>query len=107
MSSVQAAGMGDLAIWFGAVLGAVVVLAIALLVLRRKFRPGGGVRDEESAGFGMEQLESMLESGQISLEEFRVLRRLALGLDAGAACGDNAPSSAGGNDDDDSSAAGS
>ena len=97
---ILAAGVSGLVIWCVALLAAVAVLGVALLVIRRKYRPGSGDRPEP-AGFDIEQLESMLASGQISPEEFRVLRRSALGLDCGAGSGNNAPSSGGGDDDDD------
>lgn len=96
---VLAAGVGGLVIWCAALLAAVAVLGAALLAIRRRYRPGSGHRSEP-AGFDIEQLESMLAGGQISPEEFRFLRRSALGLDGGGGSGNNAPSSGGGDDDD-------
>jgi len=96
---VLAAGWAETVIWCASVLAAVFILGAALMVIRHKYRPQEG-RGEESAGFGIEQLESMVDDGQISRDEFRALRRAALGLDCGAGSDDNAPSSGGSDDDD-------
>jgi len=87
------------AVLYGAILlAAVLVLAGAWYWLRRRLR-GLGERDQPE-GFSLEDLEAMRSSGQISDEEFRRLRRGALGL-AGPAAGEGESGSSGGGETDD------
>jgi hypothetical protein len=80
----------------------VVFVAAGLLVMwtRKRYlaRPRQGA--ESGKGFGIEDLEAMLTSGRITKEEFRLLRRSALGLEASGASGDNSTSSPPPADDD-------
>ena len=80
-------------IWGVALVGGVVALGVVLLLLRRKYHPRYAVY-EHDAGFSMDRLERLCREGEISDEEFRRLRHVALGLDIPAAEKDNAPSSA-------------
>jgi hypothetical protein len=64
----------------GAVLLAIMAGGVALLWLRKRVRSTD--RDGGKA-FEIEQLEGLLRAGAISLEEYRRLRRAALGLDSG------------------------
>ena len=65
--------------------GVVLMLAIGTLglvvVLARRFFLLSG-RQLRKPGFSVESLQAMLQSGQISQEEFSQLRRIALGLDS-------------------------
>ena len=81
-----------------AIIGGLLVLAMVLVGgvllpwLRRRWRPS---RDGRSAaGFSIDRLEAMRRDGEISDEEFRVLRRSAMGLGVKAAKTDNCESSA-------------
>ena len=65
----------------------VVVAAIVLLYLRKRFDPAS-FRPEQT-GFTMEELEVLRRSGKICEEEFRSLRRSILGLDKAAGAEDN------------------
>ena len=93
-------------------IGAALIVAIFLIGLvlipwaRRRWHPAARREDGTRAeGFSLERLEQMRAAGEISDQEFRTLRRLALGLDAKAAktgdCASSAPARA---DDDDSGA---
>ena len=90
------------------VVGGVLMLAILLVGvlllpwLRRRYHPsaGGGQR-AQARGFSMEGLEAMRRSGQISEEEFRALRRAALGLAVGKGKTENSASSTPTSRDDD------
>ena len=64
---------------------------ILMRIRRRALRRDRAAR--EAAGFSIEALEAMRERGEIGPEEFKVLRRAALGLDAGREDDDNAASS--------------
>ena len=75
-----------------AVVAGVVVMGFVLLLLRRKYHPKYAA-DEDDTGFSMDRLERLRREGEISDEEFRRLRRVALGLDIPAAQADNASSS--------------
>jgi len=105
-SGMLLAAADDLA-WHLAV-GGVLILALVIggsvLVpwLRRRFHPSGRAgRGAPGAGFRIERLEAMRRDGEISEEEFRVLRRSALGLDRGVGkTQDSASSRPTGRDDD-------
>jgi hypothetical protein len=88
----------------GGVLILVLVIGGSVVVpwLRRRFHPSGRARQGAGgAGFTMDRLEAMRRGGEISEEEFRVLRRSALGLDRGAGkTQDSASSRPTGRDDD-------
>jgi len=66
---------------------AVVVGAVVMLARRRLLQ-----RHREPPGFSMERLAELRRTGQITDEEYSRLRRLILGLDAGAKRGDTPPS---------------
>lgn len=57
-----------------------VIVAAGAVVLWFRHRFLGTGAGEESAGFDLTSFEAMRASGKISDEEFRRLRRLALGL---------------------------
>lgn len=90
--------------WFirgGVILAALLVggLVIAPWV-RRRYHPSnvGGV--DAGSPFDIERLERMRRDGLITEEEFRLLRRAALGLDIKATKANNSTSSAPGGCDD-------
>lgn len=74
----------------------VVIVAVGVPLgrwLRREFHPSGWNRPRRHGAFSAEELESMRASGELSDEEFRALRRAAMGLDAKAPRRDNSASS--------------
>ena len=82
-------------IWGGAFLAALLIggLVIAPWV-RRRYHPSNVGGGDAGSPFDVERLERMRRDGLITEEEFRVLRRAALGLDMKAAKADNSASSA-------------
>ena len=84
---------------FGVVFAAIIALGVVVLILRRRFHPDA-VRPDEQAGFSLERLEALRAAGTIAEEEFKLLRRAALGLDNRAANCQNGSSSEGGDVDD-------
>jgi hypothetical protein len=87
-----------------AVGGALIAIffACGLLVkwLRKKYLAGPGRGPGTDKGFDILELESMLADGRISRDEFRLLRRVALGLEERPGKVDNSTSSTPpGNDD--------
>ena len=100
------AGTGDLTrhLAIGGLLILAMVVGGSVLIpwLRRQFHPSGRTRDETlDRGFTIGRLEAMRREGEISDEEFRVLRRSALGLDAGPGKTHNSASSSPAKRDDD------
>ena len=81
-------------LWGLALVAGVLALGFVLLVLRRKYHPQYAT-DKDAAGFSMDRLDRLHREGGISDEEFRHLRRVALGLDIPAAPVDNGSSSSG------------
>ena len=77
----------------------IVIGAVVIPWIKRRYA-GGEVSGPEQ-GFSIEHLQRMHDRGEISGEEFRRLRRAALGLDAETAKTDNSPSSWPSADDDD------
>lgn len=95
----------DLLLWH-VVLG-LVILALLLIVglvalqwVRRRYHPSNVGGLDGGSVFDIEGLERMRRAGLITEEEFRSLRRAALGLDIKAAKADNSTSSAPGGRDD-------
>lgn len=81
------ASRGDvlqLLMWGGIGIFAICVLFIALLVVRQKLLSPGDKGGDGRAGFSFEDLDRMHQSGRISLEEYRTLRRQATELYAPA-----------------------
>lgn len=81
----------EMVLWTAVVMGAMVALGAVTMWLRHRF-----TRMEDTArraSLSIDALERMRERGDISDEEFRVLRVTALGLDSGRAGSDNASSS--------------
>lgn len=76
----------DLAVYGGIVIGAILVLGVILVAMRRRF---GGEQPQGADDFSVEQVERLRRSGAISDEEFATLRRRALGLGAARAEDDN------------------
>ncbi|RPI62618.1 MAG: hypothetical protein EHM48_03805 [Planctomycetaceae bacterium] len=74
-------------VWLAGLLVVLTILGIALMKFRRKYLAKDAESDE--AGFSIESLEKMKKAGNISDEEFRRLRRAALGLDFPAGKTDN------------------
>ena len=81
--------------WTLVVMASIILLGIVLLVFRRMMVAHDDAVGQQ-AGFSIGALEAMRERGEIGPEEFKVLRRAALGLDGGGENEDNAPSSGGG-----------
>jgi len=84
-----------------------VILAVLLIVglvvvpwVRRRYHPSNVGGPDEGSPFDIGHLEQMRRDGLITDEEFRTLRRAALGLDIKAAKADNSASSAPGGRDD-------
>ena len=97
-------GVGSVLLWCAALTVAIVVFGVAVQVLRKKFHPGAQPPQEPKA-FSLEYLERMRDTGQISSEEFRRLRRTTFGLDPAGDEPHNASSSGGGKPDDEEQAA--
>jgi hypothetical protein len=100
-----ASGVGtavEIIIWGGVVIVAVLALGFVLMWVRRKYHPAGGAaRPRDEAGFTVDDLERLHASGQISREEFRRLRPVALGLEAASGpAGDSSSSGAVFSDDE-------
>ena len=81
--------------WMLAVMVTIFISGIILMRMRRRMVESDGAL-EKQAGFSIEALEEMRSRGEIGENEFKVLRRAALGLDAGDKDVDNAASSGGG-----------
>jgi hypothetical protein len=80
-----------------------VLLIVGLVVvpwIRRRYHPSNVDGLDGGSVFDIEGLERMRRAGLITEEEFRSLRRAALGLDRKAAKADNSTSSAPGGRDD-------
>jgi len=82
-----------------------VLLFIGVVVapwLRRKYHPSNIDASRGQSAFDIDRLERMRREGVITDEEFRLLRRAALGLDMPPAKEDNCTSSApiGGDDEE-------
>jgi hypothetical protein len=100
-----ASGVGtavEIIIWGGIVIAAVLLLGFVLMWVRRKYHPAGGAaRPRDEAGFTVDDLERLHASGQISREEFKRLRSVALGLGgASGPAGDSSSSVAVFSDDE-------
>ncbi len=96
-----------MAVWGGVLVGIAAVLGIGIVLARRrylKFR--GPVSEAKAKGFGIDQVGSLHDGGQISDEEFRILRKVALGLEDVVTKKDNSALSDISASDDDSSGTG-
>lgn len=77
-------------VWGAVLTGLVLALGIGVVLARRKYLESRALGSErEGTGFAMDKIESLHEGGQISDEEFRILRNVALGLDNGVEKEDN------------------
>ncbi|MFP4106792.1 MAG: hypothetical protein ACLFVU_11970 [Phycisphaerae bacterium] len=85
-------------IWGTVLILILVAASIFIAWLRRRWQYAQDVR--ESAGFDMEELQRLREKGELSPEEFRVLRRTVLGLDLDGQEGNNEGLNAGDDQDD-------
>jgi hypothetical protein len=72
--------LGDVLLWGCVLIAVVLALGFVLVVLRKKYHPASGGEQDGRRGFSIEGLEALRREGQISEEEFRRLRRAALGL---------------------------
>jgi hypothetical protein len=95
-------------VWWHIGMGVAVVLAILVVGglfipwVRRKFHPAGRRPDGSLVGgFSIDRIEAMRGAGEISDEEFRALRRAALGLGPAREESSNSPLSAPETPDDD------
>jgi hypothetical protein len=85
---MDSSDLGPLLGYGGALLAVALAGAVVVLLLRRRlFQPPG-----KPSEFTMEGLSELRAGGRISDEEFKRLRRLVLGLDAGDKKKHNAPS---------------
>jgi len=89
-----AAWDGEVFLWGGAAIVSLLLLGAGLIWLRRTCSSGAREGDDGGAGFSIGDLESLRASGLLSEDEFRRLRRVALGIDASEAACDNSCSSA-------------
>ncbi len=90
---VPAEGLRQLLIGAGLLAALLVIGLIIVPWIRRRYHGEGG--GSEGAIFDIERLEAMRRRGEMSDEEFRKLRRVALGLDAPGENADN-PTATGG-----------
>ena len=91
----------------GALIVAIVVIGLVVMpYVRRKYHPASQEGPRPAGGFDIEHLESMRRRGEISQEEFRALRRAALGLEDRPRKAADSPSSAPAACDDDEDAVG-
>ena len=94
--------------WYFVIGGSLLAVLLLLGVVvapwvRRKYHPSSIGGSHGQSAFDIDSLERMRSEGLITDEEFRKLRRAALGLDVGAAKADNSTSSAPGGGDDEES----
>jgi len=87
-------------LWGIVVVLALLLLGALLLWMRRRYHSLPSRRESAEAGFSIGGLESLRRNAQITREEFKRLRRLALGLDRGPEEKDNPTSSPPMKDDD-------
>ncbi len=94
--------------WWHIVMGLALILAILIVGglfipwVRRKFHPAGRRPDGSLiGGFSIGRIEAMRRADEISDEEFRALRRAALGLGSAPGESSNSPLSAPETPDDD------
>jgi hypothetical protein len=86
----------------GVLLGVLIVVGVVIVPwVRRRYHPSNAGGADTGSPFDIERLERMRRDGLITREEFRSLRRAALGLDMKSAKEDNSTSSAPGGRDDD------
>lgn len=80
----------QIVIWGVVLIALVLGLGIGIVLARRKYIEARGPDGEaEDPGFAIEQVETLHDSGRISDQEFRILRKAALGLDGGVVKKDN------------------
>jgi hypothetical protein len=92
-------GTVDVLVWGGIILAVVLVFgSICAVWLRRRLLSGGGRGGR--GGFDVERLEGLRRAGRISEEEFRALRRAALGIAAASGPAEDCASRADTQDDD-------
>jgi len=91
--------IGELLIWAGVMILALMLLGSAILWLRGRLF-AHPARGEGDGGFTINQLEDLHRSGQLSEAEFRRLRRASLGLGIPKAQKNNSSSSPPCPDDD-------
>ena len=88
------------------VLGGVILVALLIVGVvvapwvRRRYHPSNIGGPDGGPPFDVERVERMRRDGLITDEEFRLLRRAALGLDTKVSKADNSTSSAPGGRDD-------
>ncbi len=105
MALVMAGSVETFAIWdfvIGGVLMAVLLLLGVVVApwVRRKYHPSNIDGSPGGSCFDIDNLDRMRREGLITNEEFRSLRRAALGLDITAVKADNSTSSAPSGGDD-------
>ena len=96
-----------IAVWGAVLVGIVAALGIGVAYARRKYLESREVGGEDGhGGLAIDQVESLHDGGRISDEEFRVLRKVALGLEDVVKKKDNSSLSDVSASDDDSRGAG-
>lgn len=88
----------DVLIYGLLVVGIFILFGAGVLILRRVFISRRG--EDRAPPLSLETLEELRIGGQISDEEFKRLRKAALGLDGTAGESDNPPLSASAEEDD-------
>ncbi len=85
----------------GAILAVLFIGGVVVVPwVRRRYHPSNIGGSDHGSPFDIGRLERMRRDGLVTEEEFRLLRRRALGLDIKAAKADNSTSSAPGGSDD-------
>jgi hypothetical protein len=70
----------DLAISCAGLIGALVIAAFFVRRFKRKYDPRSASNQAETTGLSIDELEAMHDAGMISEDEFKFMRRSALGL---------------------------
>ena len=92
LAAASSFGLREAAILGFVMLAMVFVGTVVIPWVRRRFHPANRAASVDS-GFKVDELEAMWRDGRISEQEFRVLRRAALGLGMEVAKTDNSASS--------------
>jgi len=70
----------ELAISCAALIGVLLISAFFVRRFKRKYDPRSASNQAETTGLSIDELEAMHDAGMISEDEFKLMRRSALGL---------------------------
>ena len=70
----------ELAISCAALIGVLLISAFFVRRFKRKYDPRSASNQAETTGLSIDELEAMHDAGMISDDEFKIMRRSALGL---------------------------